>query len=287
MTQARSTEDRAGSNRGVFDAPGVAARYSEFWGDHGEIAALLSIADEVRGEPILDIGVGAGRTTWFMRLLTAQYIGIDFAPSMVTQCQENFPEVDIRLGDARELDFPDDSFALVTFSNNGLDAVGHEDRASAMAEIARVTKPGGLVFYSTHNRRGSSFAETPWQVHRPYEPMHLSVSAAASALLHAPSRISQFRTRYHNYAVTRQAVHTEPDWAMAPLRAHDYQLVTHFISVPGILDELRLHGLQLVSIYSLEGQPVSPSDTSTHTHYFHVIARKTVSGPATEEGASR
>jgi ubiquinone/menaquinone biosynthesis C-methylase UbiE len=273
--RARTVERRAEANKRVFDAPGVAERYSGFWGDRGEITALLQVADATRGQPVLDIGVGAGRTTWFLRLLSARYTGVDFAESMVAKCRENFPGYDIRVGDARAMpEFDDDTFALTFFSNNGLDAVGHEDRALALGEMARVTRPGGAVVYSTHNRYGSSFAETPWQLHRPYEPWSPSPRSALSMLLHAPSRLAALRNRYRNYTRTRSQLVAHEEWAMAPLRAHDFQLVTHFVSVAGIVGELRAAGLDLVGIYSMEGAEIDPTDGTTHTHYFHVIARK-------------
>jgi SAM-dependent methyltransferase len=275
MLRTRAVERRAEANKRVFDAPGVAERYSGFWGDRGEITALLRVSDASRGQPVLDIGVGAGRTTWFLRLLSAQYTGVDFAESMVAKCRENFPGYDIRVGDARTMpEFDDGTFALTFFSNNGLDAVDHGDRARALGEMARVTRPGGHVVYSTHNRYGGSFDEKPWQLHRPYEPWSPSVRSALSMLLHAPSRLAALRTRYGHYRRTRSQLVAHDEWAMGPLRAHDFQLVTHFVSVAGIVDELRAAGLDLVGIYSMEGTQIDATDRSTHTHYFHVIARK-------------
>jgi SAM-dependent methyltransferase len=272
---ARRLEREAEANQRVFDAPGVAEGYSGFWGDRGEITALLQVADATRGQPVLDIGVGAGRTTWFLRLLSPLYTGLDFAETMVAKCLQNFPGYDIRVGDARAMpEFDDDTFALTFFSNNGLDAVGHEDRARALGDMARVTRPGGNVVYSTHNRYGSSFDEKPWQLHRPYEQWSPSPRSALSMLLHAPSRLAALRTRYRHYARTRSQLVAHDEWAMAPLRAHDFQLVTHFVSVAGIVSEVRAAGLELVSIYSLEGTEIDPTDASTHTHYFHVVARK-------------
>lgn len=40
------------------------------WIDTGERILVNRIADEVRSQPILDIGVGGGRTAWMLRPLS-------------------------------------------------------------------------------------------------------------------------------------------------------------------------------------------------------------------------
>jgi hypothetical protein len=61
---------------------------------------------------------------------------------------------------------------------------------------------------------------------------------------------------------------------MAPLRAHEFRLFVHFTSVRGIVEELRVAQLVPVAIFSLEGHLLDLDGAETHTHYFHVIARK-------------
>lgn len=274
MTDRRGL-DSAANNLAVFDAPHVVADMERLLGDRGEIAALLTMADEVRNEPVLDVGVGAGRTTWFMRLLTSQYTGLDIAPNMVAQCRDNFPGVDIRLADARDLgEFSDSSFALVMFSNNGIDAVDHAGRERVLREFVRVLRPGGYVHYSTHNLAGASFGETPWQRSRPYAPTSYSARRAISFCLHLPFRVRSHLHSFGNYLRNRRHCHVEQTWAMGPLRAHSFGLLAHFIEVQGILAELAQAGLQLKQLFTLEGDAIQVSSPETHTDYFHVVARK-------------
>ena len=54
------------------------ARY-EGWSDPGERAAVELLAQEFEGLPILDIGVGAGRTTPMLRAISDDYRAIDFS----------------------------------------------------------------------------------------------------------------------------------------------------------------------------------------------------------------
>ena len=59
----------------------VADEYAiEGWTDPGELGALTYVADRTRGLPVLDLGVGGGRTYALLHLLTSDYLGIDYIP---------------------------------------------------------------------------------------------------------------------------------------------------------------------------------------------------------------
>lgn len=104
------------------------------------------------GCTLLDIGVGGGRTTRHLAHRT-DYFAIDYSPEMVAATREAFPGVRVQVGDARELDFGDESFDAVLFSFNGLDCVDLAGRARAYSEVFRVLRPGGVFIFSTHNAR--------------------------------------------------------------------------------------------------------------------------------------
>lgn len=260
----------------IFDAPGVAAQFEAgrmgWYGDQGERTALLAVAADVRGTPVLDVGVGGGRTTWLLRLLTDDYVAVDAAPNMVALCRQHYPDLDVRLGDARDLsDFAADTFGFALFSNNGVDAMDHDDRARVLSELARVVRPGGIVLYSTHNLRGPSFDERPWQRQRPEEPPSARAQARATAQL--AWRSLRDPAMYASYWRNRHLEHHD-GWAMGPLRAHGFRLVTHFIAADQLDAEVRAAGLRLTDVFAFGGQRVDVSGPETHTHYFHVIARK-------------
>ncbi|HEY9582938.1 MAG TPA: class I SAM-dependent methyltransferase [Candidatus Paceibacterota bacterium] len=104
------------------------------------------------GSRILDLGCGTGRTTVYIKKSGAEVVGVDPAEGMIKKGKEMHPELDLRLGDARKLDFPENYFDLVFFSFNGIDNLYPiYEREMAVAEIRRVLKSGGVFAYSSHN----------------------------------------------------------------------------------------------------------------------------------------
>lgn len=65
--------------------------------DAAEEAAYHRIADEMHDEPILDLGVGAGRTIPLLLKLSRNYTAVDYSPAMVDVARRKYPNVDIQL----------------------------------------------------------------------------------------------------------------------------------------------------------------------------------------------
>ena len=125
-------------NRNTWKLPGTVRVYEhlEGWTDPGERAALEHVADEARGVPVLDIGVGAGRTIPLLRAMSPDYVGIDYTAEMVTACRARHPDARIEHMDARDLGrFRDGQFGLAVFSFNGIDAVHVDDRQQVLREV--------------------------------------------------------------------------------------------------------------------------------------------------------
>ena len=153
------------------------------WSDHGGRAALLSVAPQVRGKPVLDLGGGTGRTTPWLVLLSDDYVAIDYTPEMIRLFRRASPKLDVRIGDARALEgIEDERFGLVLFSFNGIDSVDHEGRQSALRSMHRVLSRDGFS-YCTHNTAGPCFLAPPWRPAGPIEreswmPWYWAVRAA-------------------------------------------------------------------------------------------------------------
>lgn len=107
------------------------------------------------GMAILDIGVGGGRTTPYLKKIASRYVGIDYAPAMIDIAKGRFPDTDFRVCDATDMaEFADGDFDSVVFSFNGIDNIPNDaGRARCFMEINRVLRPGGIFLFSSHNAR--------------------------------------------------------------------------------------------------------------------------------------
>ena len=118
-------------------------------------SVLQSVADH-RVEAALDVGCGIGQMLYpFVAMKAAFGVGVD---SSVQACQAGSefyaryaPSARIRFvyGKAETLPFPDDSFDVVTC---GL-ALPYVNNSRVLSEIARVLRPGGILFLSVHHLR--------------------------------------------------------------------------------------------------------------------------------------
>ena len=101
---------------------------------------------------VLEIAAGTGRNLPYYADGT-RVTGIELSPAMVElargQARALGREVELRVGDAQELDFPDESFDTVvcTFSLCTIP----DDRA-AVREAKRVLRPGGRLLLAEHVR---------------------------------------------------------------------------------------------------------------------------------------
>ncbi len=144
-------------NREVYEELEIVEYYRNLDGlQPAELAILEILQPDLSQLRMLDVGVGAGRTTASFAPLVAEYVGVDYADAMVQVCRDRFGTSDpgwtFCVADARDLDgFEDDSFGFVLFSFNGIDCMSHEDRLRSFREILRVLKPGGAFGFSTHN----------------------------------------------------------------------------------------------------------------------------------------
>jgi SAM-dependent methyltransferase len=119
----------------------------------GELAILKHLGQQIQDQPILDLGIGAGRTILPLSKVSQNYVGVDYSALMVEAAREEYPDKDLRAMDARDLSaFAEGSFQFVLFSFNGIDYVTHEGRLQVLAEVLRVLRPGGWFAFSSHNR---------------------------------------------------------------------------------------------------------------------------------------
>ena len=94
------------------------------------------------GDLVLDLAAGTGASAVSLQAHGAGVVACDFSEGMLTVGRRRHPTVTFVAGDALRLPFRDASFSAVTISF-GLRNVADVD--GALAELARVTRPGGRI----------------------------------------------------------------------------------------------------------------------------------------------
>src|SRR6266496_3538562 len=109
------------------------------------------VCAQASGE-VLEIGIGTGRNLPHYRD-DVRLTGVELSPAMLeiarARAGELGREVDLRLGDAQALEFPDESFDTVVCT---LALCTIPDARGAVAEARRVLRPGGHILLLEHVR---------------------------------------------------------------------------------------------------------------------------------------
>jgi SAM-dependent methyltransferase len=232
-----------------------------------EEAMLYAIRDEVKEQPILDLGVGAGRTVSALRSLSQDYLGIDYAREMVTACRHRFPGVRIEQGDARDLSaFPSDTFRLVVFSCNGLGMLGHADRLCVLSEVYRVLDRRGAFMFSTHNRRSREH-DLGFQL-PPFEPTMHPLRLVARTVRFGIRTVARVRNRVlHKPCEVRT-----DEYSIINDVCHDYGTLLYYTDLPTQRLQLEQAGFRPGAVaYDLAGKQI---DGDTRDNSIGLLARK-------------
>jgi SAM-dependent methyltransferase len=122
------------------------------------------------GEGVLDVGCGTGALTTVLAGIVGaeQVAGVDPSEPFVEACRDRVPGADIRLGPAEALPFED-----ATFDRTLSQLVFHfvKDPAASAAEMARVTRPGGVVAACVWDMTGGmTMIRAYWDAARSTDP---------------------------------------------------------------------------------------------------------------------
>ncbi|MCC3652392.1 demethylmenaquinone methyltransferase [Streptomyces sp. S07_1.15] len=104
--------------------------------------AVVRAVDARPGERVLDLAAGTGTSSQPFAAAGAYVVPCDFSLGMLREGRKRQPHLPFTAGDATRLPFADGVFDAVTISF-GLRNV--QDTDTALAELLRVTKPGGRV----------------------------------------------------------------------------------------------------------------------------------------------
>jgi SAM-dependent methyltransferase len=154
----------------VFDV--AAEAYGRFMGRWSEPLAgeLVRSLDLRPGQRVLDVGCGPGALT--ARLVEALGVeavsAVEPSSPFVAAVRARFPGVDVRQGSAESLPHDDDSFDVAAAQ---LVVNFMADPVAGLREMARVTRPGGVVAASVWDHAGRRGPLSPfWDGVQDLEP---------------------------------------------------------------------------------------------------------------------
>jgi SAM-dependent methyltransferase len=229
-----------------------------------EAVALVRYREDIQQRRVLDLGCGAGRLASYIRPLTEHYVGLDCSGPMIDSCRRRFAGMTFVQADMRSLPFEAGVFDAVLAVFNLFDAVSHEDRLRVLAEVRRVLVPGGLLFFSAHNRNWTQAAKPP--------RLRLSVnpfSQLRCAIEYLRERVNHRRIR------RRQRV--EAEYALLNDAAHGYSLLHYHISREVQERQLREAGFRLVECLDEMGRRLGEGDPDEANSSLHYVARSLAS----------
>lgn len=161
----------------------TASAYGRFMGRFSEplAAEFADLLGARAGDRALDVGCGPGAlTAQLVRHLGAGAVSaVDPSVTFVSEARKRFPEVEVREAPAEDLPFDDDSFDLAAAQ-----LVVHfmADPVAGLAEMARVTRPGGLVAACVWDHAGGGGPlSTFWQAVRDTDPTAAGEAELAGA----------------------------------------------------------------------------------------------------------
>ena len=143
------------------------------WGPEGLTEDEAGILGDVTGKDVLEVGSGAGQCSRWVRGHGGRGVGIDLSFRQLQHSRRIDDETGVAvpavLGTATALPFADDSFDVVFSSFGALQFVA--DIGDAVAETARVLRPGGRFAFSITHPTRWMFPDDPgrtgWWPHSP------------------------------------------------------------------------------------------------------------------------
>jgi SAM-dependent methyltransferase len=147
-------------------------RYGSWYGTlYGALyreALLCALPVNAGGALALDCATGTGITLEILLHSGFHAFGVDLTPEMLRSCRERLGSqsaVSCACADILRLPFPDGCFDLVT-SSRFLHLFPIVNQKRAIAEMARVLKPGGTLIVDFYNRRHWKMLALPIVLYR-------------------------------------------------------------------------------------------------------------------------
>jgi len=220
---------------------------------------------------LLDVGVGAGRTTIYFAEVAKEYVGIDYSENMIRFCSRKFqnqPRISFLVADARDLSiYEDNYFDFVLFSFGGLDAVEHENRIHILNEIWRITNKDGQFCFSSSNLN-SMLQFCQLRFSRNPKVFGRNVIKLLLLRLLNSEMWNSVRGKQRNI-----------DHTMFIAGADNWGLRTYCITPEAQVQQLKDTGFENIKIYDLQGKEIiNPKKTNDIWLYYLCNVRKPING---------
>jgi SAM-dependent methyltransferase len=108
--------------------------------------AILDAAGAGPGVRMLDVACGPAQWAQTALARGVHLVGVDLSPGMIEEARRRNPGLDVRVGDAEALEFPDGSFDAIV-CNIGIKGFPRTERF--LAEAMRLLRPGGRLAFTT------------------------------------------------------------------------------------------------------------------------------------------
>lgn len=251
------------SNLGVFSRRLTASRYKkDFALFPAETVIFEQIAQRCAMKPIMDLGVGGGRTTEHLLKISNDYLGVDYSAEMIVRCNGRFKNVRFEQADARNLSrFPGNHFAFILFSFNGIDYVPHEDRLVILQQVHQCLVSDGLFSFSSHNKLS--------KVVSPLNPDRIWTMNPLKFVW----RLGLYFSAVARYFRLRKLIYEEHGHARRIDGAFNFSLVTYYVDPAEQKRQLEAAGFELLSIYDSSGKSVEIDSGSTD-QWLYYLAKK-------------
>lgn len=215
-----------------------------------ELTLLTRLGPGLQGRAVLDLGVGAGRTTPHLRAFAGRYVGIDISPDMIASARRSHPGVEFEVGDARALPYADGSFDFVLFSFNGIDHAEQADRLRILAEIHRLLVPGGWFAFQSHNR------EVRWPGLADRLLAALPRAGQPRSWLRFPLAVVRALREHRRGHDVAEVSASFDDHVMLRDTSRGYAVTYYAISLPAQIAQLQASGFEAVEAFDLAGRVI-------------------------------
>jgi ubiquinone/menaquinone biosynthesis C-methylase UbiE len=250
-------------NKEFYEQKNIGEFYNNFHQLFDSEITLFEIAaPDYTGKIMVDIGIGGGRTTEFLLPKCSKYMGFDYSETMIVEALKRFPETDLKVGDARNMDFISDNFAdFVLFSYNGIDSVNNEDRGLILKECYRILKAGGSFAFSCHNAGYKYFDKMPWQQPLKYDYYYFKHILKVLLNLSRINRLKKQNQYSENYSIIID-------------EAHFYSLFHYYVKPAYQVEVLEAMGFDNIKIIGKDGKIVDSHNTAESDFLYYYCKKK-------------